>query len=128
MVQLPECVVPKAKTLLLDLDETLIHSCSQRENPQVTVTAYGDFGEEAKVGSGSKLDTLQRAAILYLVSAANEFVVHDLHLHGIVFGLCECDHQLFGPEEVMDYGNLVERKLHGDEEWVFHKGSPNSCQ
>lgn len=46
---MPECVVPKAKTLLLDLDETLIHSCSQRENPQVCVTAYGDYGEEAKV-------------------------------------------------------------------------------
>ncbi|KAM3135224.1 hypothetical protein pb186bvf_012689 [Paramecium bursaria] len=48
-VNLPECVVPKAKTLLLDLDETLIHSCSQRENPQVCVTAYGDYGEEAKI-------------------------------------------------------------------------------
>lgn len=33
MINLPECVVPKAKTLLLDLDETLIHSCSLRENP-----------------------------------------------------------------------------------------------
>lgn len=49
MVKLPESVIPKAKTLLLDLDETLIHSCSVRENPQVSVTAYGDFGEEAKV-------------------------------------------------------------------------------
>lgn len=33
MVQLPECVVVKPKTLLLDLDETLIHSCSLREGP-----------------------------------------------------------------------------------------------
>ncbi|CAK67902.1 unnamed protein product (macronuclear) [Paramecium tetraurelia] len=41
--------VVKAKTLLLDLDETLIHSCSFRENPQVTVTAFGEYGEEAKI-------------------------------------------------------------------------------
>ncbi|CAD8114750.1 unnamed protein product [Paramecium primaurelia] len=49
MVQLQECPIVKAKTLLLDLDETLIHSCSLRENPQVTVTAFGDYGEEAKI-------------------------------------------------------------------------------
>ncbi|CAD8211530.1 unnamed protein product [Paramecium pentaurelia] len=49
MVQLPECIIVKPKTLLLDLDETLIHSCSLRENPQVTVTAFGDYGEEAKI-------------------------------------------------------------------------------
>ncbi|CAD8209416.1 unnamed protein product [Paramecium octaurelia] len=49
MVQLQECAIVKAKTLLLDLDETLIHSCSLRENPQVTVTAFGDYGEEAKI-------------------------------------------------------------------------------
>lgn len=59
MVQLPECVVVKAKTLLLDLDETLIHSCSLRESPQVTVTAFGDYGEEAKVTYYNILDTLQ---------------------------------------------------------------------
>jgi CTD small phosphatase-like protein 2 len=35
--------------LLLDLDETLIHSCSLKEGPDYIVKAKGDFGEESKV-------------------------------------------------------------------------------
>lgn len=46
---LPEASVKKDRTLVLDLDETLIHSCPPRDNPQVYVTAVGEYGEEAKV-------------------------------------------------------------------------------
>lgn len=32
-VSLPESKIKRIKTLVLDLDETLIHSCASRENP-----------------------------------------------------------------------------------------------
>ena len=41
--------VPKKKTLLLDLDETLIHSCNLKENPQHILTATNEFGEKVSV-------------------------------------------------------------------------------
>lgn len=40
----------KGNTLLLDLDETLIHSCSLREGPDHIVVAHSDKGEETKIG------------------------------------------------------------------------------
>jgi len=39
----------KGNTLLLDLDETLIHSCSLRDGPDHIVVAHSDKGEETKV-------------------------------------------------------------------------------
>lgn len=42
-------IVPKNRTLLLDLDETLIHSCSLKENPDHIVWAKSEYGEESKV-------------------------------------------------------------------------------
>jgi CTD small phosphatase-like protein 2 len=42
-------IAPRGKTLLLDLDETLIHSCSLKEGPEHIVKAKGEYGEEAKV-------------------------------------------------------------------------------
>lgn len=41
--------VQKAKTLILDLDETLIHSCSLKENPMHVLKTVGEFGEEIPV-------------------------------------------------------------------------------
>ncbi|CAD8091095.1 unnamed protein product [Paramecium sonneborni] len=49
MQVLPEARIPKAKTLLLDLDETLIHSCSSREIYQTCILAVSDQGEEARI-------------------------------------------------------------------------------
>lgn len=37
------------KTLVLDLDETLIHSCSLKENPMHVLKTVGEFGEETSV-------------------------------------------------------------------------------
>lgn len=42
---------PRKKTLLLDLDETLIHSCNLKENPQHILTAINEFGEKISVTS-----------------------------------------------------------------------------
>jgi len=42
----------KMKTLLLDLDETLIHSCKKDENPDVVLKlegVKGDYFEDDKV-------------------------------------------------------------------------------
>ncbi|CAD8154277.1 unnamed protein product [Paramecium octaurelia] len=49
MQVLPEARTPKAKTLLLDLDETLIHSCSAREKSQTCILAVSEQGEEARI-------------------------------------------------------------------------------
>lgn len=34
----------------MDLDETLVHSCTLKEDPDKVLTAYGEFGEEMKIG------------------------------------------------------------------------------
>ncbi len=39
----------KGKTLLLDLDETLIHSCNLKENPDHIVVAKAENNFEQKV-------------------------------------------------------------------------------
>ncbi|CAD8137321.1 unnamed protein product [Paramecium octaurelia] len=76
-VQLSEANPKKDKTLVLDLDETLIHSCSQRENPQVYVTAVGDFGEEAKIGINIRpyttlfLQQLSQHYTIYIYTASS---------------------------------------------------------
>lgn len=49
-VLVPDSKIPKNRTLLLDLDETLIHSCSLKENPDHIVWAKSDYGEESKIG------------------------------------------------------------------------------
>lgn len=49
-VLVPDAKYPKNRTLLLDLDETLIHSCNSKEGPDHVVWAKGDFGEESKIG------------------------------------------------------------------------------
>eukprot|EP00828_Plagiopyla_frontata_P043924 TRINITY_DN7017_c0_g1_i2.p1 TRINITY_DN7017_c0_g1~~TRINITY_DN7017_c0_g1_i2.p1 ORF type:complete len:402 (+),score=43.53 TRINITY_DN7017_c0_g1_i2:146-1351(+) len=49
-VKLPNPKVPKTKTLFLDLDETLVHSCTSKENPQKLVTAYTEMGDETVIG------------------------------------------------------------------------------
>lgn len=49
-VSLIESKIPKKKTLLLDLDETLIHSCNLKENPQHILTATNEFGEKVSLG------------------------------------------------------------------------------
>jgi len=49
MVALPDAKIPKNNTLLLDLDETLIHSCPLKEADHI-VKAKGDYGEESKIG------------------------------------------------------------------------------
>jgi len=36
----------KIKTLLLDLDETLIHSCEEDENPEEILVLKSEFGED----------------------------------------------------------------------------------
>jgi hypothetical protein len=41
----------KGRTLLLDLDETLIHSCGIKDNPDYIVVARGEYGDENKVKS-----------------------------------------------------------------------------
>ncbi|CAK80750.1 unnamed protein product (macronuclear) [Paramecium tetraurelia] len=46
---LPEARIPKTKTLLLDLDETLIHSCSARDQYQTSIPAVSDQGEHARI-------------------------------------------------------------------------------
>lgn len=47
-VVMPEPKVSKGRTLLLDLDETLIHSCSLKDNPDHIIKAKGD--PDDKVG------------------------------------------------------------------------------
>ncbi|KAL4450499.1 hypothetical protein ABPG74_019397 [Tetrahymena malaccensis] len=47
-VAVPDSKYPKGKTLLLDLDETLIHSCSLKENPDHIIKAKAD--NDDKVG------------------------------------------------------------------------------
>jgi len=42
-------LVKRFKTLFLDLDETLVHSCTLKENPEKIITAINDYGEEATV-------------------------------------------------------------------------------
>lgn len=49
-VVVPDAKVPKNRTLLLDLDETLIHSCSAKDNPDHIVWAKSEFGDESKIG------------------------------------------------------------------------------
>ncbi|CAD8163144.1 unnamed protein product [Paramecium pentaurelia] len=46
---LPDAKIPKSKTLLLDLDETLIHSCSARDKYQICILAFNEQGEQAKI-------------------------------------------------------------------------------
>lgn len=76
-VILPEAAVRKDKTLVLDLDETLIHSCPPRENPQVYVTAVGEFGEEAKIGINIRpycslfLQKLSQLYTIYIYTASS---------------------------------------------------------
>ncbi len=38
-----------SKSLLLDLDETLIHACNAKEVPQVYIIAHSENGETARV-------------------------------------------------------------------------------
>lgn len=49
-VQVPDAKIPKNRTLLLDLDETLIHSCSLKENPDHIVKAKGEYSETTSIG------------------------------------------------------------------------------
>lgn len=42
-------MVGKPKTLLLDLDETLIHSCLIKNRPDVVLTYQGAQGEPTRV-------------------------------------------------------------------------------
>lgn len=46
----PDCRNSKGRTLLLDLDETLIHSCGLKDNPDYIVVARGEYGDENKIG------------------------------------------------------------------------------
>jgi CTD small phosphatase-like protein 2 len=39
----------KGKTLLLDLDETLIHTCNLKEVPDHVIIVKGEYNEENKV-------------------------------------------------------------------------------
>jgi predicted HAD superfamily phosphohydrolase YqeG len=39
-----EILDPRAKTLIFDLDETLIHSCNLKENPQYHVKTNNELG------------------------------------------------------------------------------------
>ncbi|CAK91803.1 unnamed protein product (macronuclear) [Paramecium tetraurelia] len=77
-VYLNEITPKKEKTLILDLDETLIHSCTPRENPQVYVTAIGDFGEEAKIGINIRpytslfLSSLSQFYTIYIYTASSQ--------------------------------------------------------
>lgn len=47
-ISLPEQITKKTKTLLLDLDETLIHSCMLRDNPDVILSYNGSGMESPK--------------------------------------------------------------------------------
>lgn len=49
-VLVPDCRNSKGRTLLLDLDETLIHSCGLKDNPDYIVVARGEMGDENKIG------------------------------------------------------------------------------
>jgi len=49
-VIVPESKNPKGRTLVLDLDETLIHTCALKDKPDYIVTAHSEFGDEAKIG------------------------------------------------------------------------------
>ena len=40
---------PKNRTLLLDLDETLVHTCGINEHPEYIIRVRGEFGEESQV-------------------------------------------------------------------------------
>ncbi|CAD8118016.1 unnamed protein product [Paramecium sonneborni] len=77
-VYLNELIPKKDKTLILDLDETLIHSCAPRENPQVYVTAVGEFGEEAKIGINIRpytslfLSSLSQFYTIYIYTASSQ--------------------------------------------------------
>ena len=42
-------LVPRYKTLLLDLDETLVHTCSLKENPEHVIKTIDAFGQENSV-------------------------------------------------------------------------------
>ena len=44
-----DLIVKRFKTLFLDLDETLVHSCTIKENPEKIITATNDYGDEATV-------------------------------------------------------------------------------
>ena len=44
MIVLNECDPKKTKTLFLDLDETLVHSCSQREKNTFVVKTLDEDG------------------------------------------------------------------------------------
>lgn len=35
--------------MILDLDETLVHACSERDNPQIYLPTVSENGEEGKV-------------------------------------------------------------------------------
>lgn len=47
-VSLPEPITKKTKTLLLDLDETLIHTCMLRDNPDVVLSYLGNGVDNTK--------------------------------------------------------------------------------
>ncbi|CAD8175522.1 unnamed protein product [Paramecium octaurelia] len=67
---LPEARIPKTKTLLLDLDETLIHSCSARDQYQTSILAVNDQGEQARIYLNIRpfcLWFLQQMSLLYTI-------------------------------------------------------------
>jgi len=49
MVTLPERPNPKPLTLFLDLDETLIHSCGENQNPE-NIVSIREGNIEEKMG------------------------------------------------------------------------------
>jgi len=105
----PESKIPKGKTLLLDLDETLIHSCSLKENPEHIIKAKSD--PDDKIVRRFKISFVMFFLKYFFVSlglldwSASTSILHGipletisnlgyLHFHCFLTNLRQCDSEI----------------------------------
>lgn len=88
-------LVKRFKTLFLDLDETLVHSCTLKENPEKIITAINDYGEEATVAIKWNyllfLAGTKHTSLLLRIPRDTLVVLRDLYIHSLLAKLRECN-------------------------------------
>lgn len=127
------------RTLVFDLDETLVHCNESVEKPSdVVLPIKFPSGETIKVSKKTlsfrsswelKFNALcielgwdKHQALRSGVSQGAQPNIRNRHLHCLALVLCECGLGLFGPESRVDFSQTLQGALRSDGRGDVHQG------